>query len=59
MENKRIERAYSTVSSPYKDGLEFFIALVPQGELTPHLYKLQKGDTLFCRRSQKVGLRLM
>jgi hypothetical protein len=26
--------------------LEFFIELVPQGELTPHLYKLQKDDTL-------------
>ena len=36
--DKRIERAYSIVSSPYEEGLEFFIELVPQGELTPHLY---------------------
>jgi ferredoxin-NADP reductase len=35
---KRIERAYSIVSSPYEQALEFFVELVPQGELTPHLY---------------------
>jgi len=47
--DKRIERAYSIVSSPYEEGsLEFFLELVPQGELTPHLYKLQEGDTLLC-----------
>ena len=51
---KRIERAYSIVSSPYEEGvLEFFIELVPQGELTPHLYKLQKGDTMLCRKISK------
>jgi ferredoxin-NADP reductase len=32
--DKRIERAYSIVTSPYEQGLEFFIELVPQGELT-------------------------
>ena len=52
--DKRIERAYSIVSSPYEEGfLEFFVELVPQGELTPHLYKLHKGDTLFCRKIAK------
>lgn len=52
--DKRIERAYSIVSSPYEEGaLEFFIELVPQGELTAHLYKLQKGDTLLCRKIAK------
>ena len=50
---KRIERAYSIVSSPYEEGLEFFIELVPQGELTPHLYKLQTGDSLLCRKIAK------
>jgi ferredoxin/flavodoxin---NADP+ reductase len=49
----RIERAYSIVSSPYEDVLEFFIELVPQGGLTPLLYKLQKGDTLLCRKIAK------
>src|SRR6266851_837637 len=44
-EGKRIERAYSIVSSPYEEALEFFVELVPQGELTPKLYKLQSGRT--------------
>ena len=52
-EGKRIERAYSIVSSPYEEGLEFFLELVPQGELTPRLYKLQKGDTMLCRKIAK------
>jgi len=54
VDDKRIERAYSIVSSPYQEGiLEFFIELVPQGALTPHLYKLQKGDTMLCRKISK------
>jgi ferredoxin--NADP+ reductase len=52
-DGKRIERAYSIVSSPYEDGLEFFIELVPQGELTPHLHKLHVGDTMLCRKISK------
>jgi ferredoxin--NADP+ reductase len=52
-EGQRIERAYSIVSSPYEEGLEFFVELVPQGALTPHLYKLQVGDTLLCRKIVK------
>src|SRR6266403_2442322 len=53
-EGKRIERAYSIVSSPYEDTLEFFIELVPQGELTPRLYPLRVGDTMHCRKIPKV-----
>src|SRR5260370_16952684 len=45
-EGKRIERAYSIVSSPYEAGLEFFVELLPQGELTPDLYKLHPRDML-------------
>src|SRR6202043_1745251 len=52
-EGKRLERAYSIVSSPYENTLEFFIELVPEGLLTPHLYKLQVGDTLLCRKISK------
>ena len=33
--------------------MEFFLELVPQGELTPHLHKLQKGDTLTFRKIAK------
>jgi ferredoxin/flavodoxin---NADP+ reductase len=52
--DRRIERAYSIVSSPYEESaLEFFIELVPQGELSPLLYKLQRGDTLLCRKIAK------
>src|SRR6266404_4806828 len=51
--SKHVERPYSIVSSPYEDFLEFFIELVPQGELTPLLYELQVGDTFTCRRVAK------
>jgi ferredoxin--NADP+ reductase len=51
--DKRIERAYSIVSSPYEEGLGFFVELVPQGELTPHLYKLQIGNTMLGRKVAK------
>jgi len=50
---KRIERAYSIVSSPYEDEIEFFFELVPQGELTPRLYELKVGDTLLMRKASK------
>jgi ferredoxin/flavodoxin---NADP+ reductase len=50
---KHIERPYSIVSSPYESELEFFFELVPQGELTPSLYKLQVGDELTVRKVAK------
>jgi ferredoxin/flavodoxin---NADP+ reductase len=50
---KRIERAYSIASSPYEDALEFFVELVPHGDLTPDLFRLTKGDTLLCRKIAK------
>jgi len=52
-EGARIERAYSLVSSPYEENLEFFLELVPHGALTPHLYKLNEGDKLYCRKIAK------
>jgi ferredoxin--NADP+ reductase len=48
-----IERAYSIVSSPYERELEFFFELVPQGELTPLLYKLGPGDMVTSRKVAK------
>ena len=50
---KHIERPYSIVSSPYESELEFFFELVPRGELTPALHKLQIGDELTIRRATK------
>lgn len=52
-ESKRIERAYSIVSSPAESVLEFFFELVPQGELTPKLYQLKVGDEVLMRKSPK------
>lgn len=39
-------RAYSLLSAPMDETLEFFITLVPQGELTSQLVTLSIGDTL-------------
>lgn len=48
-----VERPYSIVSSPYEDALEFFIELVPEGELTPRLHKLATGAELVVRKVAK------
>jgi len=50
---KLVERAYSIVSSPLEGQLEFFVELVPAGQLTPPFYELQVGDTLWMRRQAK------
>lgn len=50
---KRTERAYSIVSSPYEESLEFFLELVLHGDLTPALFRLNAGDALFCRKIAK------
>jgi ferredoxin--NADP+ reductase len=51
--SKRSERAYSIVSSPYEEELEFFFELVQEGDLTPRLYSLQVGDELLMRKVPK------
>ena len=51
--DKRSERPYSIVSSPYESEIEFFFELVPDGELTPHLHKLQVGDEMLMRKVPK------
>lgn len=50
---KLIERAYSIVSAPHETELEIFIELVPQGELTPLLYRLDVGAELAMRKIPK------
>jgi ferredoxin/flavodoxin---NADP+ reductase len=50
---KLIERAYSIVSSPYEKELEIFIELVPHGELTPQLHKVQVGGEITLRKIAK------
>src|SRR3984893_19353430 len=50
---KLVERAYSIVSSPYEEELEIFIELVPHGELTPQLHKVQVGGEITLRKIPK------
>lgn len=48
-DGKILKRTYSIGSSPdEKDSFEFYLAIVPNGALTPRLAKLQEGDRLFC-----------
>ncbi|MGH9470251.1 MAG: FAD-binding oxidoreductase [Terriglobia bacterium] len=48
-----IQRAYSIVSSPLEEDLEFFFELVPQGELTPRLFELRAGRRMWMRRQAR------
>jgi ferredoxin/flavodoxin---NADP+ reductase len=52
-DGRRVERAYSIVSSPYEKEIEFFFELVPEGETTPPLYKLHPGDEVLMRKVAK------
>ena len=40
-------RAYSMVSAPAEDGLEFYSIAVPEGAFSPRLAALKPGDTLY------------
>ena len=42
---KHLHRPYS-VASPHGPELEFYIVLVEDGELTPHLWKMEVGDSI-------------
>ncbi len=52
-DKKRWERPYSIVSAPFENEIEFFLELVPEGDLTPLLYQLQLGDELLMRKVAK------
>lgn len=43
-------RAYSVVSSPFDEHLDFFSIVVPDGEFTSELSRLRVGDTLLVER---------
>jgi ferredoxin--NADP+ reductase len=47
-------RAYSMVSSPHDEFLEFFSIVVQEGEFTSELSRLREGDTLMVEK-QAVG----
>lgn len=44
-------RAYSIVSSPYDEHLEFYSIVVPGGEFTSELSRLNVGDSLYLERT--------
>ncbi len=46
---KKVLRPYSILSSPLEEDLELLIELVPQGQLTPILWKLQPGAVILYR----------
>jgi len=48
-----VERPYSLASAPGEEELEFFLELVREGRLTPHLYLQPVGAEVFLRRSGK------
>ncbi|CAM3279355.1 ferredoxin--NADP reductase [Rhodothermus bifroesti] len=50
VKGKLVPRAYSIVSAPHEPELEFFIELVPHGELTPRIWELREGDEMWMRR---------
>lgn len=47
---ERIFRAYSVVSSPFAEQLEFFSIVVPDGAFTSHLQHLKAGDSLLLEK---------
>lgn len=50
---RMVERPYSVASSPREPELEFFLELVPGGELTPQLYDVPVGGQVYLRRLAK------
>ena len=50
---KHYERAYSIVSAPHETLLEFFVELVPHGDVTPRLYADRVGDQFTLRKVAK------
>ena len=50
---KHYERAYSIVSAPHEKFLEFFVELVPRGDVTPRLYACRTGDEITLRKVAK------
>lgn len=49
----KVERAYSIVSAPHELVLEIFVELVPDGELTPRIWRMEVGDYISLRPRAK------
>lgn len=50
VDGELVVRAYSVVSSPYDEVLEFFSIVVPDGAFTSRLQHLQVGDELYLEK---------
>lgn len=48
-----IERAYSIASAPHEPWVEIFVELVPEGELTPRMFRMRVGDRISIRPRAK------
>ena len=48
-----IERAYSIASAPHEPFVEIFVELVPEGGLTPLMFRMQIGDSISIRPRAK------
>ncbi len=55
---KHHERPYSIASAPHEEFLEFFIELVPHGQLTPRLHQTRVGDQITLRKRAKGNFAL-
>ncbi|OZI30452.1 ferredoxin--NADP(+) reductase [Bordetella genomosp. 10] len=44
-------RAYSMVSGPLEDALEFYSIVVPEGDFSPRLAQLRVGDSLYVEKN--------
>ena len=47
IDDERVARPYSLVSSPSDDYIEIYFNIVPEGPLTPELAMLDEGDEIF------------
>ncbi|XBC41250.1 MAG: ferredoxin--NADP(+) reductase [Buchnera aphidicola (Nurudea yanoniella)] len=47
---ERIQRAYSYINAPSNQNLEFYIVLIPNGQLTPTLYNLSNQDRIMIKK---------
>jgi ferredoxin--NADP+ reductase len=55
---RRIQRAYSFVNAPDHACHEFYVVEIPNGELTPQLALLQRGDPVFIQAAANGFLTL-
>jgi ferredoxin/flavodoxin---NADP+ reductase len=58
LEQQRVAHAYSFVNPPGVGYHEFYVVMIPEGRLTPHLQQLRVGDSLWLARQASGFLTL-